>query len=227
MISTPRIFLDGGGDGHQAIDRAFVTAARVAGVSRVLYLPYAMVPQRWPGCAAWFETAYSGAFAEVIMPEDPSRAAFEEKEFGAIYIGGGDTGRLLDTLRATGLDDLIARHVSRGGLLCGGSAGAIVCGATILTAPPEEHSARGNKGLNLLGGASLLAHYEDTSTARTDALRLIAELRAPALWALPENSGIRLDASGEPRALGEQACLQFTAGGRVSNVPAEQELTRR
>ncbi|WP_200260339.1 Type 1 glutamine amidotransferase-like domain-containing protein [Streptomyces sp. HSG2] len=221
MISTPRIFIDGGGDGHQAIDRAFVTAAHAAGVSRVLYLPYAMVPQRWPGCAAWFEAAYGEAFAEIIMPENPSRAAAEGKEFGAIYIGGGDTGRLLDTLLATGLDDLIARHVSRGGLLCGGSAGAIVCGATILTAPPEEHSARSNEGLNLLGGASILAHSQDTAAARAGALRLAAELRAPALWALPENSGIRLDANGEPRALGEQACLQFTSGGRVLGFPSD------
>ncbi|WP_240124010.1 hypothetical protein [Streptomyces sp. MUM 136J] len=103
----------------------------------------------------------------------------------------------------------------------GGSAGAIVCGATILTAPPEEHSACSNEGLNLLGGASVLAHYEDTAAARAGALHLTAELRAPALWALPENSGIRLDASGEPRALGEQASLQFTAGGRVSDIPSD------
>ncbi|OEV00523.1 hypothetical protein AN217_25010 [Streptomyces qinglanensis] len=116
---------------------------------------------------------------------------------------------------------MIARHVSRGGLLCGGSAGAIVCGATILTAPPEEHSTRSNEGLNLLGGASILAHYEDTPVARAGAFRLAAELRTPALWALPENSGIRLDASGEPRALGERACLQFTAGGRMSDIPSD------
>ncbi|MCB5907508.1 Type 1 glutamine amidotransferase-like domain-containing protein [Streptomyces pinistramenti] len=223
MISAPRIFLDGGGDGRQAVDRAFATAARTAGVGRVLYLPYAMAPLRRPGCRVWFEAAYRAVFTEIVMPEDPSQAVLGEWEFGAVYLGGGDTGRLLDTLRATGLDGLIARHVSRGGLLCGGSAGAIVCGATISTAPPEEHSARSNEGLNLLGGAGVLAHYQDSAGARAGALGLAAELRATALWALPENSGIRLDASGVPRALGERACLRFTAGGQVSRIPPDAE----
>ena len=219
MISAPRIFLDGGGDGRQAVDRAFATAARAADVGRVLYLPYAREPHRRPGCREWFETAYGGIFAEVITPEDPSQALVSEGDFGAVYLGGGDTGRLLDTLRAAGLDGLIARHMSRGGLLCGGSAGAIVCGATILTAPPEEHSPRGNDGLNLLGGASVLAHYAGTAAARAGALGLAAELRANALWALPENSGIHLGADGTPRSLGEHPCLQFTASGRVSAIP--------
>ncbi|MFJ8673293.1 Type 1 glutamine amidotransferase-like domain-containing protein [Streptomyces sp. NPDC093589] len=172
---------------------------------------------------AWVQGMVRGGvrriFAEVITPEDPSQALVSEGDFGAVYLGGGDTGRLLDTLRSAGLEGLIARHMSRGGLLCGGSAGAIVCGATILTAPPEEHSPRGNDGLNLLGGASVLAHYEGTAAARAGALGLAAELRANALWALPENSGIHLGADGTPRSLGERPCLQFTASGRVSAIP--------
>ncbi|MFD4955904.1 Type 1 glutamine amidotransferase-like domain-containing protein [Streptomyces sp. NPDC058451] len=143
-----------------------------------------------------------------IPHEPPSRG----RSSAQIYLGGEDTGRLPDTQRASGLDRLIARHLSRGGLLCGGSAGAVVCGATILTAPLEEHSAHSNEGLNLLGGSSILPHYQDTAAARVDALGLAVELRAAALCALPENSGVWLDANGEPRGVGEQECLQFGAG---------------
>jgi peptidase S51-like protein len=137
---------------------------------------------------------------------------------GAVFLGGGHTGRLLDTLRSAGLDGLIARHVARGGLLCGGSAGAIVCGASILTAPSQEHSARSNDGLNLVGGASVLAHYLDSAAARGAAFELMRELEATAIWALPENSGIGLDASGgRPRTLGERSCLEFKTTGEVTS----------
>lgn len=218
VTSASRIFLDGGGDGRQAIDLAFASAARAAGVGRVLYLPYAMAPQRWPECRQWFEATYGDVFAEVVLPEDPMRPMIEESDIGAIFLGGGHTGRLLDTLRSASLDGVIARHVARGGLLCGGSAGAIVCGATILTAPSDEHSARCNDGLDLLGGASVLAHYVDTDAARATALEMTRELRTTSIWALPENSGVQLDANGTPHAVGEQVCLEFTASGEVIQI---------
>lgn len=231
MINSPQIYLEGGGDGRGPIQRAFARGVRSAGATEaVLFLPFAMAPERWMDCRAWFTSVHEGLFEDVVMPHDPARIAAENTRFDAIYLGGGDTGRLLDTLRGSGLDRFVARHASRGGPLFGVSAGAIVCGRSILTAPPEEHSSAGNDGLDLLGGASVVPHFDGTTEARARARRAAAELGGP-VWAIPEDCGVRLlnnDASNNGDvstlrevALGADPCLCFTADGGVAAIAGD------
>lgn len=231
MINSPQIYLEGGGDGRGPIQRAFARGVRSAGATKaVLFLPFAMAPERWMDCRAWFTSVHEGLFEDVVMPHDPARIAAENTRFDAIYLGGGDTGRLLDTLRGSGLDRFVARHASRGGPLFGVSAGAIVCGRSILTAPPEEHSSAGNDGLDLLGGASVVPHFDGTTEARARARRAAAELGGP-VWAIPEDCGVRLlnnDASNNGDvstlrevALGADPCLCFTADGGVAAIAGD------
>jgi dipeptidase E len=195
-----RIYLDGGGDGRQGLDAAFAAAARRAGAVSCLYLPHAMQPARWAAAEEWFRGSYAGpAFAEHRMPADPADVVAEGAGFDAVFLSGGDTGRLLDTLRATGMDAYLKAHLARGGLLYGGSAGAIVCGRTIATAPPHEHSASTQDGLDLLGGASVLPHYGPGDAPR--AARLAAEL-GTTVWALPEDTGVVVGEGTLPAAVG-------------------------
>jgi dipeptidase E len=59
--------------------------------------------------------------------------ASELEEFDAVYIGGGNTYALLGELIASGFDRHLHMYANRGGIVYGGSAGAVVLGKDIRT----------------------------------------------------------------------------------------------
>lgn len=86
---------------------------------------------------------------------------FEDLDFDVIYIGGGNTFLILQKLRDTGFDRVIAQRVRAGATYIGGSAGAHIASKSVshLTrydAPPEgftDFSALG------LWDGILVCHY--------------------------------------------------------------------
>jgi dipeptidase E len=97
--------------------------------SRVVFVPFALHDR-----AAYFSRARSrlGEIGyQVIDVEDVVRGT--DIEFDAIFVGGGNTFRLLKGLQDSGLVALIRQHVQAGKSYIGSSAGAIVAGPTIKT----------------------------------------------------------------------------------------------
>ena len=100
-------------------------------VERVLFFPFALydrdayaakVRKRFDGMGYGLDAVHEAA--------DPRRAV-EEAE--AIFIGGGNTFRLLETLYRLELIDPVRRRVEAGAPYMGTSAGSNVAGATIKT----------------------------------------------------------------------------------------------
>jgi dipeptidase E len=81
-------------------------------------------------------------------------------EISGIYIGGGDTVKLLKEVRETHFDKYL-RDVAQSGIpIYGGSAGAIILGDDIRTAPEAKHLTKSEaKGLNIIKGYSIVCHY--------------------------------------------------------------------
>lgn len=100
-------------------------------VRRVLFIPYAladwdaylkMMQQRWKGVGREIQGAH--------RERDPRRAA---RQAEAVFVGGGNTWRLLDALRRRGLLSVIRERVRRGMPYLGASAGTNAACPTIQT----------------------------------------------------------------------------------------------
>jgi dipeptidase E len=208
------IFLNGGGDSPETarIDRAFVAALADG---PVLYWPHARPTETYAACRAWFGELMAGyGVTRIEMDARPRSLA----GYGGVYLGGGDTYRLLAAVRTSGLDHLLVDAV-RGGLpVFGGSAGAIVLGADISTWVPAGESGDAVRGLDLLGEYSVWAEYE---ARNAEAARDWCAKRGSPVIALGCAAGVivRGDAM---YACGTEPVLRIDAGGAVAFADGER-----
>lgn len=103
---------------------------------RLLYLPLALREEQHTAAAAWLRSTLE----PLGVCHIESWSAFdghdpcELSDFDGIYIGGGNTYRLLQQVRTSGFDRAITRFIREGRPVYGGSAGAILLGSDIDTA---------------------------------------------------------------------------------------------
>ena len=194
-----KLFLSGGGSAKQTkkFDKFF--ASKIAGSKRILYIPIAMPARRHSSreCFEWAtDTLNSVGLHNIEMWTRISGKQYRKlRDYDAIYIGGGNTYGLLDKIRKTGFDILLKRYLADGGIVYGGSAGAIIMGRNIQTAGFGRDSDRNFlgmkdfRGLNLLG-YSIQAHH---SKVDDQAMRdYVARTGIPAI-ALPEETGLYIN----------------------------------
>src|SRR5689334_1243830 len=110
MQSMRKLLLAGGGDAQdsQLLDR--LLAQLIAGGS-MLYLPIALDPhqQSYASCYRWMRSVFLPSIIPTItMWTDLSqRRLADVAQFTAIYIGGGNTFKLLHDFKQTGFDHLL------------------------------------------------------------------------------------------------------------------------
>lgn len=192
MKPLTRLFLAGGGTEQDSrkLDERFV--ALLDASKPLLYVPQAMQRTRFPSCFEWFASmaARLGVTNIRMITDLASFSTAQVPTISGIYIGGGDTGRLLDVVRDSGFLKVILKAIIERKPVYGGSAGAIVLGADIRTAPEaEDRSVRRSPGLNLVKGYSIACHYKDQHAGKCR--RLATNLGCDIL-AIPENSGLEL-----------------------------------
>jgi len=188
------LYLSGGGDGNDSIrlDKQF--AKQFEG-SRVLYLPIAMsgISPTYGEYSAWVQSVFNPlGITDIVMWDTlKSHLVDELKSFDAIYIGGGNTFKLLDDLRKTGFDSALKDFIINCGTVYGGSAGAIVLGRDIATCSGMDSNDVGivdTSGFGLIGNYAIWCHYIKEHDS------LISTYDYPIL-AIPERSGITFDGS--------------------------------
>jgi len=194
------IILSGGGD----LETSFQIDEKYFGLlennSKILYIPIALRRNSigYEACYDWFSTLISIHSKEkdidfTMLLENDDIPNFNN--FDSIYIGGGNTYKLLDYIYRKNLDKKLVEYTKNGGIIYGGSAGAIILGYDIRTV--EEENDKNYiffKGLNLLGGKSVICHYTNSLDER---IFTIAEKINSEIIALPEGSGIILNLDGE------------------------------
>ena len=193
------LILSGGGDPDQVrpIDEFF--AAQINKTKKVIYVPVAMEREvfTYEQCLDWFTSTYAKFGIQNIEMLTDLQNAKIPTDTAAIFIGGGNTYKLLKELRESGFDQQLISYLDSGGTVYGGSAGAMICGKTIET---EIHTGSNNYGLtnlsalNLLNGHDLWCHY----TPADD--HFISEYPHP-LYILSEESGIIVQ-NGEIASIG-------------------------
>ncbi|NWF65812.1 MAG: Type 1 glutamine amidotransferase-like domain-containing protein [Chloroflexi bacterium] len=189
------IFLSGGGDREDTVvlDKKFFNL--LPSGSKILYIPIALNRDAigFAACHDWFSgciSMHSGNkdidFRMILEDEDVPELA----DFNAIYIGGGNTFKLLNYIKEKKLDKRLVKYLKNGGILYGGSAGAIILGENINTVKEENDSNyEYSRGLNLVGGLSLICHYEPNLNEKI--MASVNEISTPII-AMPEDSGIAI-----------------------------------
>ena len=171
------------------------------GCKRVTFVPFALHDRDGYGRAAAERFRREGIAVEVLAAEAAASQVIEQSE--AIFVGGGNTFRLLDTLQRTGLLDSLSGRVRAGAIYLGASAGTNLAAPTIRTTndmpivQPESFDALGFVPFQIN------CHYLDplpdsTHMGETREQRLVEYLEENdrPVVGLREGAWIRSDAAG-------------------------------
>jgi dipeptidase E len=179
---------------------------------RLAFVPFAL--RDHAGYAAKVQARFEKEGIEVLaVTADASGAGLVESA-QAVFVGGGNTFRLLDRLQATGLLDALRRRVSEGLPYLGASAGTNIAAPTIRTT--NDMPIVQPRSLEALGLVpfQINPHYLDAEPGsrhmgetREDRLREYLEENEAPVLGLREGAWLRRE--------GEALRLEGSAGGRL------------
>lgn len=225
-----RVFLNGGGCGPCAAEVYRRFGGEIDKSKPLVYVPLAMEKEQYPGCLEWITGEMEELRVDIRMVQSGEElAGLALGDYGGVFIGGGNTYKLLHELKASGGLAWLGEYLERGGPVFGGSAGAILLGADIAACKYADENLVGlqdTKGLDVLGGLSLLCHYGNEGeeiTARHTAYLKELSRQGQTILALPEEDTIVV--KGDAReVVGTQPYFLFKRGGRVECVPGQMRL---
>ena len=214
-----KLLLSGGGSAEQSriLDKIFISL--IPKNKKILYIPIAWSSGVFDGCYNWFISTFSSFGTERIeMWTDLNKKEYKDLEnFGAMYIGGGNTFSLLNDLRKSEFIDLLKKFVESGRVVYGGSAGAIIFGKDIRTAFYGSDSDKNMvnlldfSGLNLVNDFSIQCHYEDNQDK--DIFNFIKETKLIVI-ALHEDTGLSIS-NGRIKVIGYKSAYIFKDGKKI------------
>lgn len=202
-----KLFLYGGGGGRAdsiELDKKFV--AHLDLLKPLLYIPIAIEIEKHPysACHAWIRNLLTPlGVSDIVMwtEQDLTHKKPDDfTQFCGIYIGGGNTFKLLNDLRRFEVVDILKDLAHKDIPIAGGSAGAIILGRTIMPALCGDENLIGLTdltGLNLISGVDIWCHYDPAQDAVI--ARFTQEHNLKKLICIPENAGLYVtDASMQP-----------------------------
>lgn len=156
-----------------------------------------MQKERYSSCSEWIK----GELANVDVPSIEMVISGEDlnnrnlSEYSAIFIGGGNTFKLLKVLKTSGSFDKIKDYIENNGVVFGVSAGAIIFGQCIDTckyADKNEVELQDLMGFDAVSYYSLLCHYtnQDQEKIKLNKDYLIELSKEEKIIALPEEDTI-------------------------------------
>lgn len=161
-----KLFLNGGGCGKQTL-LTYKEINKIINHSKpVLYIPLAMDEEAYPydSCYEWIK----GEISSIDIPSIEMVRSFEELEkknlddYSLIYIGGGNTYKLLNGIKTTKNYDKLKKYILNRGIVYGSSAGAVIFGKSIdiiRVMDKNEINLTDTKGFNYLNNISVFVHY--------------------------------------------------------------------
>lgn len=222
---TGKLFLSGGGSGKQTFD---LDEIFLQGVNKILYIPVAWGNGNYEECIEWFENAmFLHRPVEFDMFTDLSDNVDLDK-YDAVYVGGGNTFKLLKAMRDSGFDKKLIEHYASGGTVYGGSAGAIIWGYDISTAGVGEGSdvnevgLQDTKGFDILNGIDIQCHYEDSQLQEH---QQYAGKTGRDIMAIPEESALLID-DNVMKVIGTEPISIITRTS-VERFDVGQEVSRK
>lgn len=209
------IYLSGGGNEKQSfpLDKFFFDTFPKNG--SFLYIPIALRGNKlYQTAHVWMKSVLEVHERNDIQFEtadDLSKYRLEDlNNFDAIYIGGGNTWNLMRELMDSGFSQELILHIKNGGVVYGGSAGAIVLGKNIDTHDDENKiNLKNISGFNLLNDYSVACHYADK---QGDRFKDWAMSHKSPILCLPEEAGL-VFGNNSILCVGTKPCVIYFADG--------------
>ena len=231
-----RLILNGGGDSDQVKESYEIFAREVNG-GKVLYIPIAWSNGNMEECINWFRGQVSQfgltKIEQILDPKDLTKEKL--KETSGVFIGGGSTYQLLKALKDTHAFENLKEYIENGGLVMGGSAGALIFGECIDTCLKDELvikscsdennvGLKDTKGLNCINGYSILPHYKKLPEQYTDIQKRVDKLlkQGYKLVCLPEETSLWIN-DNQMRIIGQKPAEIFD-GKNKKIIQAEEEV---
>lgn len=217
-----KLILCGGGDGEQ-VKESYELFANLVNGGKILYVPLAWNNGNMDTCIDWFKKEMEPFGITDI--EDVLEAKDITKErlslYKGIFIGGGNTFKLLKTLKDTGAFNSIKEFLINDGVVMGCSAGALIFGNSIDTCLKDDLNIKSTdenivdlkdtSGFDVINGYSLFVHYqkkqEQLEQTKEKMKRLI--LAGYKVVALPEETSIYIN-DNEFTIIGQKSAEIFT-----------------
>ena len=163
-----KIFLNGGGADIQTIEARQRLNNMIDHTKPLLYIPLAMERERYPDCMKWIKEELSNLEIPSIDMVTSADEITDRDLSGycAIFIGGGNTFKLLYELKISGAFEKIKTYIEEDGIVFGGSAGTIIFGESLESCKLDDENKVGLediRGFDVLDGISFLCHYYDST----------------------------------------------------------------
>jgi peptidase E len=150
----------------------------------------------------------AGSLSHLPLGASSAEASAWAASLDLIYVGGGNTARLVSHFRETGIADVLAEATAKGTVLAGVSAGAACWFDKVLT-DSLGNGLRPMDGLGIVPG-SCCPHYSTEPLRQTAFPEAIARGTLPEGYAIDDGAAIRLISSGEA----EVFSARMNAGAR-------------
>ncbi len=193
-----KLILNGGGVGKQVETSRQLLSNLIDHNKKILYIPFAWPDPTYKGCLEFMTDELSdvekSGIEMVTSPEKLINKNFNE--YACLYIGGGNTYKLLNDLKVSGVFQKIKKYlIEDDGIVYGGSAGAIIFGRDLDSCNTDDENKVGladNTGFNMINGYSLLCHFTSRENDRTELSKnyLIQLSKMKPIYAIPEEDTI-------------------------------------
>jgi dipeptidase E len=196
-----KLILNGGGSGENVKSARELLNSLIDHNKKILYIPFAWPDSTYNGCLEFMTNELSDVEKEGIdmVKSTDELMSKDFNNYACIYIGGGNTYKLLNDLKVSGAFDKIRNYlVNDNGIVYGGSAGAIIFGKDLDSCNTDDANEVGlvdNIGFNMINGYSLLCHFTSREPERTELSRnyLIELSKSKPVFAIPEEDSIYVD----------------------------------
>ena len=149
--------------------------------------------------------------------------------YSALFIGGGNTFKLLKDLKDSGSFEKIKIFIENNGIVFGGSAGAIILGQCIDTckyADKNEVDLKDLMGFDVVSHFSFLCHFtnQDEEKTKLNKNYLLELSKKEKIIALPEEDTIYYE-NGKFEIIGNRPFYIFEEGNMISYNVNQDRLT--
>ena len=215
-----KLILNGGGTDQQVADARALLNSLIDHNKKILYIPFAWPDPTYSGCLEFMSDELSDIDKQGIDMVTSTDELMSKNftDYACIYIGGGNTYKLLNDLKIGGAFDKIKRYLLEDdGIVYGGSAGAIIFGKDLDSCNTDDENEVGlvdNSGFNMINGYSLLCHYTSREPERTELSKnyLLELSKKKPIYAIPEEDTIYIN-NGKIEFLGIRPYYEFKDGG--------------
>ncbi len=213
-----KLILNGGGIGKQVASARQLLNRIIDNSKKILYIPFAWPDSSYSGCLEFMtdelKDVEKAGIDMVRTPEELLEKNFND--YACLYIGGGNTFKLLDLLKKSGNYGKIKEYLENDGIVYGGSAGAIIFGKDLDSCITDDENKVGledSTGFNMINGYSLLCHFGSRDPKRTEiTANYLKELsKIKPVYAIPEEDSIYVH-DGVVEFIGYNPYYEFNNG---------------